>query len=182
MKSYEDLTNFNNGNVTVLKYVKQDHAKKALWQARCNHCQKVWVLRGGNIKSGRTKSCGCQRAVSVHKAIGCGVGDMTGAFWCRLRHNAEARRHALNITKEEAYDLYQKQKGICALSGLPIGFKDKTASLDRIDSQKPYDLTNIQWVHKYVNKMKNNLNQDVFLSFVNNIYNFRELASFKSSR
>ncbi len=58
------------------------------------------------------------------------------------------------------------QNHTCALSGVPIALnhtKDFTASLDRIDSTKPYDIENVQWLHKDINKMKHNLNQARFI-------------------
>lgn len=38
-----------------------------------------------------------------------------------------------------------------------------TASLDRIDSSRGYEIDNIQWVHKDVNKMKMGLSQNEFI-------------------
>lgn len=38
-----------------------------------------------------------------------------------------------------------------------------TASLDRIDSTKGYTLDNIQWVHKHINVMKMDLDQEYFI-------------------
>jgi len=59
----------------------------------------------------------------------------------------------------------------CALSGLPITLGKtqhdihmQSASLDRIDSSKGYELGNIQWVDKRIQKMKNNLSDDDFIS------------------
>jgi hypothetical protein len=40
--------------------------------------------------------------------------------------------------------------------------KETTASLDRIDSSKGYIKTNVQWVHKKVNKMKQDTSVDEF--------------------
>lgn len=68
--------------------------------------------------------------------------------------------------------LHVKQKGICALSGLPIMIAntirgdqvgETTASLDRIDSSKGYSRDNVQWTHKLVNKMKWNLEEAKFV-------------------
>ena len=41
--------------------------------------------------------------------------------------------------------------------------KNRTASLDRIDSNKGYTIDNVQWVHKDINKMKMDLEEDVFI-------------------
>ena len=49
----------------------------------------------------------------------------------------------------------------CALSGLRID--KESGSIDRIDSSLGYVEGNIQWVHKDVNKMKNNLSEDRML-------------------
>lgn len=63
----------------------------------------------------------------------------------------------------EAAELIEKQEFKCKLTGLPISFTDNTASLDRIDSTKPYVKGNMQWVHKDVNVMKNGYNLDYFI-------------------
>jgi hypothetical protein len=44
-----------------------------------------------------------------------------------------------------------------------------TASLDRIDSSKGYTIDNVQWVHKTVNLMKRELNQQDFIDICNKI-------------
>ena len=51
------------------------------------------------------------------------------------------------------------------MSGVPIGFDDATASLDRIDSSRGYVPENVQWVHKVINRMKGTLSDDEFKSW-----------------
>jgi hypothetical protein len=72
--------------------------------------------------------------------------------------------------------LYKKQLGKCALSGVNIGFNDlyngHSASIDRIDSKKEYDIDNIQLVHKDVNLMKNHFDQTYFLETCKRISEF----------
>lgn len=55
--------------------------------------------------------------------------------------------------------------GTCALTGWRLDMSPKTctASLDRIDSSKPYEVGNIQWVHKIVNIAKNTYSQEQFI-------------------
>lgn len=76
------------------------------------------------------------------------------------------------LKKKILFDIYLKQSKKCALSGLDICFAkntfgsthgETTASLDRIDGLKGYIMSNIQWVHKKVNIMKNNLTEERFV-------------------
>ena len=41
--------------------------------------------------------------------------------------------------------------------------KNGSASLDRIDSKKGYTEENVQWIHKDVNSMKMDYNEDYFI-------------------
>lgn len=82
------------------------------------------------------------------------------------------------LTMKQAWDLFKRQKGLCAISGVAIklpfssrlrGAEKQTASLDRIDSALPYELDNVQWVHKVVNIMKHVQSQETFVQWCNTI-------------
>jgi hypothetical protein len=99
-----------------------------------------------------------------------GHGEIHGTFWGRVHSNAALRKLKVEVSIEQAWHLFQKQKGKCALSGLPLKFgatmkQETTASLDRIDSTKHYTLDNIQWVHKTINLMKKSMNEKDFIGF-----------------
>lgn len=53
--------------------------------------------------------------------------------------------------------------GRCALTEWEISMKDQTASLDRIDNGRGYEVDNVQWVHSMVNMSKNKYPQDQFI-------------------
>ena len=67
---------------------------------------------------------------------------------------------------------FKKSKNINEIKFHEIGepFCKKTASVDRIDSNKGYEKGNIQIVHKIVNRMKWSLNQKAFIWFCKKIY------------
>jgi hypothetical protein len=88
---------------------------------------------------------------------------LNGKLWWQIRHGAKLRDLSFEITIVQAYDLLMKQEGLCALSGKKISFEDGTASLDRIDSKKGYTTDNIQWVHKDINRMKFDLEEEYFI-------------------
>ncbi len=73
-----------------------------------------------------------------------------------------------DITIEQVYDIWIKQDKKCILTKIPIGFCDDgnghTCSIDRRDSLKEYIIDNIQLVHKDVNRMKNNFDENYFIN------------------
>jgi CRISPR/Cas system Type II protein with McrA/HNH and RuvC-like nuclease domain len=80
---------------------------------------------------------------------------------------AKKRGFEFLITKEYAWDLYEKQNGKCFYTQLPINLNTRnnsmTASIDRIDSNKGYIEDNVVWVHKDINIMKNKFSKEYFL-------------------
>jgi len=108
------------------------------------------------------------------------VGLITDSCWFRIQDGAKRRNLMFAITKEYAWLLFQQQKGICALSGRILQFAitesninkhTQTASLDRIDSSKGYVEGNVQWIHKDVQKMKMDFQQDEFIRLCTSIAN-----------
>lgn len=79
-----------------------------------------------------------------------------------------SRGYQWELTIEDIWKIYEDQEGVCALSGVPIGWADKgltaTASIDRIDSSEGYILENVQLVHKDINFMKQQFDQEYFVS------------------
>jgi hypothetical protein len=94
-----------------------------------------------------------------------------------MYHNAEKRAKELTIelTIEDIHYLYNKQNGLCAISGLKMShetyaFKDKehiinrlNISIDRINSSLGYTKDNIQLVAAIVNRMKTDLPDNEFI-------------------
>lgn len=126
-------------------------------------CRKVYEYSLLTLK--QDFNCECNNTYSSkrpHNWTGC--GHITGCYWYNLKQQAQFKNKRLfNISIEEANDLLISQNMICKLSGVHICFHKKTASLDRIDSLKGYEINNVQWVHKDVNTMKSNLLQARFL-------------------
>lgn len=97
-----------------------------------------------------------------------GHGQIPLDYWNNL-YKASALKDGKewSITIEFMDSLLRKQDNACALSGLTISLGDRrnrTASIDRIDSNKGYTEDNVQWVHKDVNTMKTNFDQKYFLA------------------
>lgn len=94
------------------------------------------------------------------------VGDLSSGYWTNIINNAKTRNLEFSITPEYAWMLFVNQNYKCSLSGIDLNLKtiyEITASLDRINSSLGYVESNVQWVHKDINIMKNVLKNDDFI-------------------
>lgn len=101
-----------------------------------------------------------------------GYKNISGALFSNIKRAADSRQLTFEIDMEFLDNLFKIQNGKCALSGIEITLPrsdehritgESTASLDRIDSNIGYTKENVQWVHKRINIMKQNLQEDEFL-------------------
>lgn len=146
--------------------------KVSSWICLCN-CGKTVSVRSSHLRDNETKSCGC-----LAKELNWdGCNEISGNYWGQVKRHAKIRNLPMLITIQDAWQQFESQNRSCALSGLQLVFyrnpKDKsqnqTASLDRIDSNKGYEKTNIQWIHKIVQSMKMDMNETLFLDFCRKI-------------
>ncbi len=93
---------------------------------------------------------------------------------------AQAKKRKIEYTLNNNYlwQLFQSQNGLCKLSNLPLIFdhsyykSNRTASLDRIDSNGIYEEGNVQWIHKKLNKIKRDLTNDELLFWAKKIVDY----------
>lgn len=87
-----------------------------------------------------------------------GFGNIYKTCYESIRDKASKRNLSFNITIEGAWELFLKQDGCCALTGISLKMPNHkwggTASLDRINSILGYVLDNVRWVHKNINNIK----------------------------
>lgn len=160
------------GRLTVVEETDRDpkYPTDRMWLCRCV-CGGERKVRTGFLNSGKAASCGCMNRERIRRfSQSCrkGCGGVTGSLWHTLKTNASRRGLTLSLTPEQAWLLYLKQCGRCALSNLPIELPERgrrhTASLDRKDNSLPYTLDNVWWVHKDVNFMKRDHTLERFLA------------------
>lgn len=140
--------------------------KHLQYEVKCKHCGKIFLKLSHTI--GKTK-CQCIKTISgAHNFEGYNL--ISKRYFISCSNGAFSRGISFNISIQDMWKKWVEQKGKCALSGveLKIGTnirkrKDFTASLDRIDSKVGYEYSNIQWVHKDLNKMKMNFPNEYFI-------------------
>lgn len=170
-KDYRNIINNKYFSLLILNILKQDLHGRTMAKCQCE-CGVEKILPVARILKGHYKSCGCLRHRSgKNSPTFKGYEDLNGTLWQQFLVNAKRRQFIFNISLKQAWNLFLKQNRKCALSGLEIKFGNKhtnqetTASLDRIDSSKGYIINNIQWVHKDINFMKQDFNQNVFIKY-----------------
>ncbi len=145
------LTGKTFGRLTVIE-LAEIRRRMTYWKCRCA-CGNMTLVSGSALNRGRVSTCGCKKS----------WGKISGRYWASVRSNARNRNLVLAVTIEQAWTLFQKQKRRCALTGRRIGFSPMTASFDRIDSKKGYLTGNVQWVHRDVNRMKQEFSEAYFV-------------------
>lgn len=156
-------------------------------EVSCCSCKKIFrkdeseVKR--NLKKGRKNYCNLSCAGSSKENIkhiksvtdisnlnkGGKKKDEYSNFREYLRRS-NRRNHEVSINEKDIKNIWDKQKGICAYSGVLLklttpGPNDQiyTASLDRIDSSLGYVVGNIQFISVMMNHMKNNMTHEKML-------------------
>jgi len=164
------------GSWEVVSEKTEKYKRWYKFHVKCKCGTENFVL-ASTLRRGRSTCCKICGNEKHYK----GVGNLSSTFFSRILEGAKKRNIQVSVTKEQILELLEKQDYKCALSNLPLIMsksysKDRTnqissttASLDRIDSSKGYTLDNVQWIHKDINKMKNNFNQDYFIEICKKI-------------
>ena len=83
------------------------------------------------------------------------------------KRNAKAKGFKHELDAEFLKELWEKQRGLCALTGVKLGFIGSgwcAASIDRIDSNKGYTRNNVQWTCWRPNEAKSNMTNEDFIN------------------
>lgn len=161
----KDLTGMQFGQWTVMGKKGIYKNRESLWFVKCS-CGVESIAYRSHLMHNRTnrcKQCGYESRRDKR--------DIPNIIWRQLQKSANSRNLTIRVSRKYLFEVYISQNKKCALSGLDIVFAKRqqdhnrggtTASIDRIDSNKGYIKGNIQWVHKDINKMKNNHNEIYF--------------------
>jgi len=159
--------------------IKNKNYTSKYLKVECQLCKKSISITPTHLivnnKRKQCKKCSFKNRLQYNDQS---VGDIKLGYFNRIRRDAEVRNLEFKITQDFIWKLFERQLGECALSGEPIQFEstykagDRTASLDRIDSSKGYTEDNVQWVHKTINLMKQDYNQEEFIQKCRNIVEY----------
>jgi hypothetical protein len=86
---------------------------------------------------------------------------------------AKGRDRECSVSADYLKELFNEQDGMCNISGMKLDRSNM--SLDRINSEIGYVEGNLQWVHKKINQMKSNFDENEFVDICNKISNYNIL-------
>ncbi len=153
------------GNYTIVDdNIIIENEAKVICECKCGNVRKVscYTL----IKGTSTQCLTCGNSLKKDKNPAWkGFGNVSGKTIGKLRRDAKLRNIPFNITLEELDTKLKQQQNKCALTGLLLStdYKTFTASVDRIDSSKGYSNDNVQWVHKDINMIKKDYDENYFI-------------------
>lgn len=171
MPKFKDLTGEKFGNLTVLRrlnYCQTGHTY--LWECKCD-CGKITIVRGGNLRTGHTISCGCKKGLIKHNK------------WdTRLYHIYNNMKQRCNNPKNVWYKNYGArgikicdswQNDFMSFYNWSInnGYSDEL-SIDRIDVNGNYEPNNCRWVTKLV--QQNNMRRNKLITYKNKTHTVAE--------
>lgn len=84
---------------------------------------------------------------------------------------------AVDLTADYLYQLFKRQQGRCALSGVTLALTANhphCLSLDKIDANQIYVEGNVQWLSWYINRAKGEMSVPVFYSMCETVLGYRD--------
>jgi len=155
--------------------------KKISSSKKCTDCKQKLPAEAFPAQS---KKCSTCRYTARRKAASATPQNFLTRSFGQLKHarmKKEKSKVGWEITLEDVLELWDKQEGRCALTGLFMtyhkdgrGRRDLNVSIDRIDPDIDYLVTNIQLVCLRANTMKHTLKEDELYWWAKNIVECKE--------
>lgn len=177
MGAFKDLTGQRFGKLTVVRrdkdYVSPKGYVAVNWLCKCD-CGEYAIVRGCNLKSGASQSCGCERTIHPNRL-------RHGDAHTRLHNIWQGMRTRCNNQNDASYRWYGG-RGICVCEewnsyepfrdwAYENGYDD-SLSIDRIDVNGNYEPNNCRWADTVT--QANNTRSNHVLDFNNQSHTMAE--------
>lgn len=162
--------------VTVRRATKSNHGQ-VYWECRCV-CGVVRDVLAKDLKSGRSRSCGClQREAAVTCPRMQYQDRATAAFnalCCTYRCNAVRRKLGWQLTHEECSVLFASNCDYCgappsSLKRVRGRSEFKYNGIDRVDNSRGYEIGNVVPCCSKCNTAKSTMSRGEFLAWARRV-------------
>jgi len=162
------------------KCQKERTRKKRFVSYECESCNQLFSRVAMSRKAEITRKnvcnfCAKRKIVENnggHSLNYTGTMHFSGRTIGAWKSSAKRRNYKWEISNKGLEQLYDGQRGFCALSGIKMGGNPKSIyrpSIDRKNSKKGYIAGNVQFVCSIINVMKNKLSDDKFIELCKTI-------------
>lgn len=138
-----DETGKQYGHLTVVKRAPNRKGGKARWLCQCD-CGNTSTVDGNNLRSGMTKSCGCQRGIHLPSGVAA-----FNQVYNMYRINSRYRKRDFKLTKTELKNLTQQSCHYCGHAPRSLKKEERYNGwyayngLDRVDNTRGYIIDNV---------------------------------------
>lgn len=128
------------GKLVVSSEAGRNKNKKVLWLCKCD-CGNETVVVSGDLTTGNTSSCGCEKGYFKHGGSGKGSYNTWRAMMRRCYNESDKDYKRYGATGVKVDPHWHTYENFVADMGEPSG--DET--LDRINVYGSYELSNCRW-------------------------------------
>lgn len=138
--------------------------RSVIWLVcKCCDCNNIHEVKADIFRQSNTSCPNCRKSSKFTPSFT--KNRSPKKYFSNIKNGAISRNYGFSITLEQILELLENQSFKCNLSKVDLSIEDGSASLDRIDNMRGYTIDNIQWVHRTINYMKNELSQFEFVRF-----------------
>jgi len=153
LKSIDYFSTGNSGTYTLkAKSIKN----------RCNACCAEYARKWRKKNKGYTGSGKLKAIPTEDKLLMSAISSRLGDAKGRIKRSKQT---PTDLDADYLYELFKKQKGLCALSDVHMKLETNvitTLSLDKIDPSLGYVKGNVQWLCWAVNRAKGEMHTTTF--------------------
>ena len=141
-------------------------ASNGKWSTKCSGCgAEQQYTRKDHARQSARADWKCKKCASYenHSRV-CYYNGFFLVDVDKIMRSAHGRGLCWEIDIDFVCSMWEAQKGLCALSGLPMEKTPKTWSIDRIKNDVGYTKDNVQLVLNEINMMKQKYDEDQYIS------------------
>lgn len=169
MKNLIDETGNRYGKLTVIERALNEKNSNVMWRCLCD-CGRETIVGSSSLRSGGTKSCGCQHPLPKGEAS-------FNALINNFKTRARVANLEYSLTSEQVYKLTQSTCYYCGVKPYQVINKNAKTNgefvyngLDRVDNSKGYTIDNVVTCCGVCNRAKSTLSISEFKDLICRIY------------